>query len=191
MANYYYRNGEETKGPFNLVEMEMLARTKQFTDDMFFCREGADQWMLLEKIPELKPLLPLKRIPEKSEDDIAVGAGLLFLVALIACGVLISNARGYYVSESDKVLAVAVPVWLVLGAVVGGLLGSIKSRFYTGAILGGLFGAIGWLLTILVLRDYREACPSCLSPVSEEAHKCRHCGSDLVVEPHEVHSLIR
>lgn len=73
-------------------------------------------------------------------------------------------------------------VWLLIGAVIpgliGGVLGEKKGQPVGGFLFGYILGPIGWLIVVLS-KDLRAKCPHCFGTVDRQATKCMHCASDL------------
>jgi len=67
--------------------------------------------------------------------------------------------------------------WMIICAVIGGLIGSTRNNVASGVIWGALLGPIGWLLVLFL--DNRAKCPECRGPLPEDAKRCQHCGADF------------
>jgi len=67
--------------------------------------------------------------------------------------------------------------WLIIGAVVGGLIGASRNNVGSGVVWGALLGPIGWLIVLFL--DERAKCPECRGPLAEGANRCQHCGHEL------------
>jgi DNA-directed RNA polymerase subunit RPC12/RpoP len=67
-------------------------------------------------------------------------------------------------------------LWLIVGAVVGGVIGSTRNNGGAGFCLGALFGPIGWIIVFCL--DNRPKCSECKEPINEGATRCPHCGFD-------------
>ena len=70
----------------------------------------------------------------------------------------------------------AIFIWLIIGAVVGGLIGATRNNVGSGIVWGALLGPIGWIIVLCL--DNRPKCPECKEPVNEGATRCPHCGFD-------------
>lgn len=68
-------------------------------------------------------------------------------------------------------------LWLVC-AIIGGIIGSKKSRAAEGAAIGFFLGPIGVLISIF-MADKGPKCPKCGGTIAKGVVKCMHCGSDL------------
>lgn len=69
--------------------------------------------------------------------------------------------------------------WLIVGAVVGGVIGASRNNVGSGVVWGALLGPIGWILVLFL--DERAKCPECRGALPEGARRCSHCGSELGV----------
>ena len=69
--------------------------------------------------------------------------------------------------------------WCLIGGGVGAIVGKhFRAQPLAGGGLGVIFGPLGWLL-IYTIKDVREKCSECLSPVPEGASRCARCGAEL------------
>jgi DNA-directed RNA polymerase subunit RPC12/RpoP len=66
--------------------------------------------------------------------------------------------------------------WLIIGAVVGGLIGATRNNVGSGVVWGALLGPIGWIIVLCL--DNRPRCWQCKEPVNPGARRCPHCGYD-------------
>ncbi len=66
--------------------------------------------------------------------------------------------------------------WLIVGAVVGGLIGATRNNAGSGVLWGALLGPIGWIIVLFL--DNRRKCLECKAPLNEGATRCSHCGFD-------------
>ena len=67
--------------------------------------------------------------------------------------------------------------WLIVGAVVGGIIGASRNNPASGVVWGALLGPIGWVLVLFL--DERPKCPECRGSLTEGARRCQHCGHEL------------
>ena len=177
MANYYYRNGEITNGPFSLVEMELLIRTRQVGAKTLVCQETVQQWMDAATFIELDAMLPTMKAPRKTEDPrerVAVTFAALLAIAAIVL---------FFVSEKNPDIW---PVWIgviasILCGIVGNALGATKARGPSGFLLGSLLGPLGWVL-ILHIADGLARCPICRTVVSDGVQTCPSCRHLFLLE---------
>jgi len=77
--------------------------------------------------------------------------------------------------DDTGAFVVFVVFWLIIGAVVGGLIGAKHNQAGSGIVWGALLGPIGWIITF-ALPDERPKCPECLGAIPEGARRCQHCG---------------
>jgi hypothetical protein len=67
--------------------------------------------------------------------------------------------------------------WLIVGAIVGGVIGASRNNVGSGVVWGALLGPIGWILVLFL--DERARCPECRGALPDGARRCPHCGSEL------------
>jgi hypothetical protein len=67
--------------------------------------------------------------------------------------------------------------WIVVGAVVGGIIGASRNNAGSGVVWGALLGPVGWILVLFL--DERAKCPACHGPLADGALRCQNCGFDL------------
>src|ERR1017187_5557719 len=67
--------------------------------------------------------------------------------------------------------------WIIVGALVGGVIGASRNNVGSGVVWGTLLGPIGWILVLFL--DNRSKCPECRGSLPENAHRCQHCGYEL------------
>jgi len=105
MANYYYLTDETPTGPFNLAEMEVLARAGQIKPNTLICQEGDQVWTTAITRPEVSALFPTQSAtPTPAQDGSSAAnaksqstAGLLaaiLLGLLVGVPMIIFSQRG-------------------------------------------------------------------------------------------------
>src|ERR1017187_3636130 len=67
--------------------------------------------------------------------------------------------------------------WIIVGALVGGVIGASRNNVGSGVVWGTLLGPIGWILVLFL--DNRSKCPECRGSLPENAHRCQHCRYEL------------
>ena len=67
--------------------------------------------------------------------------------------------------------------WMIICAVIGGLIGATRNNVGSGVVWGALLGPIGWILVLFL--DNRAKCPECRGPIPAGAKRCQHCGTNF------------
>jgi len=68
----------------------------------------------------------------------------------------------------------AIFIWIVVCAIIGGVIGASRNNVGSGVIWGALLGPIGWILVFFL--DQRDKCTECRGPIPDGATRCQHCG---------------
>jgi hypothetical protein len=73
-----------------------------------------------------------------------------------------------------------IPLWLIIGGIVGALIGNSRNNVVGGAFWGALLGPVGWVIAFFL--DERRRCSKCQTPIEDGATRCPGCGVELFAQ---------